>query len=259
MAFWGSNGPNYAADASTDDALGNASNNNTWGTGLASFGDSSTLANGFPLVLTDPASLSPQAQAGLLNDGIQQVILMGGTVAVTTNVENQIKALGITVIRLAGANRSDTAAKAAALETGTFSDLPMAPATSCAASSTTAPSCTKPIGLFFDTSHVDIARGDDAGGGADALAGGPHAGGIDSSHGDNPEFEGPAPILLTQDPATLSTATHDYLVANSTPKTNSDSSGPTPNGGITNFDVFGQTAAISNTTAAAALNALTGV
>jgi len=280
MAFWGNNASNIWFDVGNDDAVSNASTPTVWGTGLGANGDHCcgnprVVANGFPLVLTDPSSLSSQAQAALLNDGIQQVILMGGTLAISTNVETQLTALGIKVIRLAGADRSDTAAKAAALETGTFSDLPTGTVedtanANCDADAASGATCSKPVGLFYRTDHINLARGDNAGAGADALAGGPHAAGLDGSGvlcddirpctGDNDEdFEGPTPILLTQDPATLATATHDYLAAHSTPKADASDEGPTPDGGLITIDVFGQTVAVSNATQTAAVNALTGV
>jgi putative cell wall-binding protein len=64
--------------------------------------------HGFPLLLTGPASLSPAAAEGLTNDSVQQVIVMGGPIAISDNVLTQIEAMGISVIRIAGQDFTDT-------------------------------------------------------------------------------------------------------------------------------------------------------
>ncbi|HZT67053.1 MAG TPA: cell wall-binding repeat-containing protein [Acidimicrobiales bacterium] len=101
----------------------------------------------FPTVLTDPSSLSAPAQSALQSDGIKQVLLLGGTAAVSQNVQNQIAAMGITVTRVAGQDRTDTAAQVASIEIQ--------------------------ISGWTGATHVNLARGDNY---PDALAGGPHAG-----------------------------------------------------------------------------------
>lgn len=264
MAVAGSNAPAYAIAtffAGNDNALATSvtcpifcTGTTTWGTGINSG------SNGFPLVLTTPDALSGPAHDALLNLQIKSVILLGGTAAVSDAVASSITGLGITVMRIGGADRMDTARLVAAFETSTFSDLPAAPTTACAATAGT--SCTLPVGLFYRTDHANLARGDDF---ADALAGGPHAGFLDdafptvcaSSTGGGC-FAGPTPILLTQDPDTLSTPTHDYLAANAAANVVNDAAGPTPNGGIVTMDIFGGPAAITPATMTAAQNALTG-
>ncbi len=62
----------------------------------------------FPLLLTPQGSLGPDAAAALTNDGIQQVIVMGGPVAISDNVLTQIEAMGISVLRIAGQDFTDT-------------------------------------------------------------------------------------------------------------------------------------------------------
>ena len=99
-----------------------------------------------PLLITDPASLSSDAQTALGSLAIKQVVLLGGTAAVSPNVESQIKTMQISVVRLAGADRTQTAERIADYAIGS---------------------------LAFDTDHVNLARGDAF---ADALAGGPHGG-----------------------------------------------------------------------------------
>jgi putative cell wall-binding protein len=73
--------------------------------------DPCDIAGGpLPLLLTNSGALSGPAQQALVNLQIKQVILMGGNVAVTPAVQAQIAAAnGITVIRIGGANRQETA------------------------------------------------------------------------------------------------------------------------------------------------------
>jgi putative cell wall-binding protein len=272
MAFYGDNVSNWAHD---NNDVGNTvltdDNSIAFGTGAGSQEDAGVIANGFPLFLTTPGSLSPQAQAGLLNEGIQQVIVMGGPAAIVSSVDTTLTGLGMRVVRLAGADRSDTAAKAAAFETGTFADRAGVDTsdgrvkcdTDGAADGDgdqTATSCTKPAGLFYRTDMVNVARGDDAGGGADALSGGPYAAGLVGTNENNTPsftgFEGPTPILLTLDPNTLGSAL-GALTGGAVSKVSNDYRSDTPDGGIVLATIFGQTAAISAATATAIQNALT--
>lgn len=100
----------------------------------------------FPILLTRSTSLHGAAAAGLQNLAIKQVLLLGGTGALTSQVESQIQGLGIATRRFAGNDRSHTAALFA-----TFSI----------------------DHLGYDDDEVSLARGDLF---PDALAGGPHAG-----------------------------------------------------------------------------------
>ena len=62
-----------------------------------------------PMLLTQQGSL-PVATSGTLTDmGIQQVILMGGTTAVSPAVSTAITGMGIKVYRVSGTTRQDTA------------------------------------------------------------------------------------------------------------------------------------------------------
>lgn len=66
--------------------------------------------NAIPMLLTRAGSLSPSVVDGISHLGAQQVILMGGTTAISTAVENAIDNLpNVTVVRIAGANRQATA------------------------------------------------------------------------------------------------------------------------------------------------------
>jgi putative cell wall-binding protein len=133
-------------------------------------------AGALPLLLTNTDALSPQAQQGLSDMGIKQVIIPGGTAAVSAAAATSITSMGINVIRLAGADRTDTAGQVAAFEIAV-------------------PSATV-AGLGYNTNFVQLARGDDF---PDALAGGPYAGVTI------------APILLTSDPTALGQFTTAYL------------------------------------------------
>jgi putative cell wall-binding protein len=63
---------------------------------------------GFPLLLTPQGSLSPDAAAALTNLAVQQVIVMGGPIAISDTVLTQIQAMGISVLRIAGQDFTDT-------------------------------------------------------------------------------------------------------------------------------------------------------
>lgn len=105
-------------------------------------------AKNLPILLTTPGSLSPQAQRAINELGIEQIVVLGGTAAVSSNTESQADALpSVTTIgRLSGADRTETATKIAQWAIDNAG---------------------------FDDTHVNLARGDDF---ADALAGGPHGG-----------------------------------------------------------------------------------
>lgn len=153
-------------------------------------------AGKLPLLLTTPDALSSQARQGLTELGIQRVLILGGTAAVSQAVEDAVRALPANVSRLAGPDRTATATAIASYSLG--------------------------AGLGFSTTHVNLARGDNAGLGLDALAGGPH-GGVDKS-----------PILLAASPTALDTsagANASWLQTRSST--------------LTSGHIFGGTAAIS--------------
>jgi len=132
----------------------------------------------FPLLLTTPAALAPSAQQQLVDMGVTNVVIVGGTGAVSTAVETAIKGLGITITaRLAGADRTLTAAAIATWETNAIT--------------------TTPPGLAFSKATVHIATGADF---PDALTAGPVAG---TAPG--------AVILLAQSPTVLGPGAPAYL------------------------------------------------
>src|SRR5579875_3470642 len=137
----------------------------------------------FPLVLTDPNSLSTQAASTLSALGIQQVIVLGGPLAVSNADVSSIMGMGISVIRVAGQDATDTAIQLASLELNqqgtTFSGLGWG-----------AP------GTWNNT--VLVARGDFY---SDALAGSVLA----AIHA--------TPLLLTENPSTLGAYLPGFLNA----------------------------------------------
>ena len=62
-----------------------------------------------PVLLTDPKSLSSPAAADIKRLKATRAIIVGGPVAVSPNVANQLKELGVKVERLGGSNRYETA------------------------------------------------------------------------------------------------------------------------------------------------------
>jgi putative cell wall-binding protein len=99
-----------------------------------------------PLLLTTPTALSPAASEALTALQIKRVLLLGGEAAVSSAVQTAIAAKQITVERIGGANRFDTAARVA--------DVAVS-------------------GLAFKNTEVVVASGN---GFADALAGATYVG-----------------------------------------------------------------------------------
>ena len=107
-----------------------------------------------PLLLSAPDELLAVTRDALMYDGgldresyaAEQVVVVGGPAVVSDNVVREIEALGITVRRVAGSNRQETAIKVFEFAEAEFA---------------------------WKVDHVNLARGD---GFADAIAGGPHAG-----------------------------------------------------------------------------------
>jgi putative cell wall-binding protein len=132
-----------------------------------------------PVLLTPQASLGTDAAAALVNLGIQQVIVMGGTDAVSDAVVTQLEGMGITVLRVAGIDFTDTSQLFARF----FQD-------------TTTNTNGDDNGLDMGDSDINVSRGDYFG---DALAGAVIGGNEDE------------PVLLTFDPNTLGQYLTAYL------------------------------------------------
>ena len=130
---------------------------------------------GLPLILTTTASLSATAAQQLTDMGVKNVVIVGGTGAVSSAVETAIKGMGITTTRLAGTDRTQTAAAIATWETDTLANG----------------------GLnFAGVATVHIANGANF---PDALAAGPVAGAAQNV------------ILLAQSPTVLGPGAPTYL------------------------------------------------
>lgn len=80
---------------------------------LAYRGAGALYASGLPVLLTSPASLSPQVTAAIGALAIKQVIVMGGPLAVTNPVTNELAGAGVSVLRVAGRTDTDTAVQLA--------------------------------------------------------------------------------------------------------------------------------------------------
>ncbi len=81
-----------------------------------------SYAAGVPLAITNPLTLSPQTLTALKGAGVTDVVIVGGSVAVTPTVVGQLVTAGFTVDpnSLAGKDRSDTSTKLAAYEMANF-------------------------------------------------------------------------------------------------------------------------------------------
>lgn len=135
-----------------------------------------------PLFLTRPDSLPEETKRILASDWercpngvcIEQIIILGGTSAVGTQVEAELRALGLSVRRIAGVSRQETAVEFAEFARDeVFPDWPI--------------------------NHFNLARGDAF---PDALAGGRLG-----------EAER-AVTLITENPTTLGAATERFLREN---------------------------------------------
>jgi putative cell wall-binding protein len=181
----------------------------------------------YPLVLTNGASLSASARTVLVNMEIDEVVIVGGTSAVSENVEKQISDLGITIAhRIAGADRTETAALIAewavnGLEKTSKYD--------------------KLDGLGFDSATAHIARGDNF---ADALAAGMNVGSKNRYDADEDEYYFGQVILLSGNPNSLGGGAATYLNGKA--------------GEVTGFRAIGLTGAVSNNVLNQAAAALAG-
>jgi putative cell wall-binding protein len=112
-------------------------------------------AEGMPLAITQPGEISDGVVASLKRAGISQVIVLGGTQAVSKAVVDKLATNGITVAkRYAGADRAETSALLAEQE--------VKPA--------------KDGGYGFDDTAVNVASGGAAFDGVDALSAAPLSG-----------------------------------------------------------------------------------
>jgi hypothetical protein len=182
----------------------------------------------FPVILTTPTTLAPQAQTTLQSLAIKQVILMGGSVAIANSVATQIEALGISVLRVAGLDFTDTATQLARFEL------------------TGASNAAGAEGLGWDLNggngnEITIARGDFY---SDALAGAAFAAlAAGAGH--------PQPIVLTVDPNDLGLSLTTLLAASGSTL---GIAGDGFNSRIFVVNILGGTVAITDNTVAEVLN-----
>ncbi|MGH8981242.1 MAG: cell wall-binding repeat-containing protein [Acidimicrobiales bacterium] len=133
----------------------------------------------FPILLTTPDSLSEAASTAIKTLGITQVIVMGGQYAISNAVVSQLQGLGVSVLRVAGIDYTDTSAEAASFELSAK-------------------------GLQWKpVSQVVVARGDYF---SDGLAGAVVAAGGGKSNTHDPE-----PVLLTENPTTVGQYLKEFL------------------------------------------------
>lgn len=156
------------------------------GTSFQDAAGASVLAyrDGLPLVLTDPNTLSTEASQTLQSLGIQQVIVLGGPLAISAADVTAIQALNISVIRIAGQDLTDTAQELAQFELQ---------------------STTGDAGLGWSTgwnNEILVARGDFY---SDALAGCVLA------------YDAPTPLLLTLSPTAVGAYLTNFLGAGGSP------------------------------------------
>ncbi|MHB1920356.1 MAG: cell wall-binding repeat-containing protein, partial [Acidimicrobiales bacterium] len=136
-----------------------------------------------PLLLTPATTLSQTAVAAIEKLGIKQVILMGGPLAVTNTVEAALVAkTGVSVVRVAGKDYTDTARELARFE--------VAGATA---------------GLGWTPGHrIMVARGTFF---TDGMAGAV----LDSPHNSATGASSARPLLLTESPTVVGTSLTTFL------------------------------------------------
>ena len=78
---------------------------------------------GHPVLLSPPNELHSDVAEYLSTVGIEHVVVMGGTAALSPAVETAIEGLGVSVTRLSGTTRYDTAVRAAKLVTDRYSTV----------------------------------------------------------------------------------------------------------------------------------------
>jgi putative cell wall-binding protein len=175
-----------------------------------------------PILITAANALSPQAQSGLQGLGIQQVIVMGGPIAISNSVVTSLQGLGMSVIRIAGTDYTQTATELADFEVN---------------------STTGGLGLGWNPhGKVVVARGDFY---SDGLAGAVVTGRTET------------PLLLTENPTTVGQYLTAFLGQAGTAGIDGLGS-TTPGDVIHSLTVLGGPLAVTPTTVSALQSALGG-
>ncbi len=229
-----------------------------------------------PILLTPQGALGTEAETGLLDLGIQQVIELGGPLAISNAVNASLASQGISVLRIAGADGSETSVMLAKFELnnlanaglGEFSGNTPSYGTGCLLRVTRSPIGSQlplattilpnPVPYYADcTIPVALARGDYF---ADALTSSVITGG--GYFGAQFIPAGPEPVILAESPTTLGTYATDFFNQAGSPygidPTYQTPLSPIPGSGfkVTSITVFGGPLAIANSTLQAALNAI---
>ena len=181
-----------------------------------------SYAEDWPILLTQQGSLAAQASAAISILGIKQVVVMGGPVAVSDTVVTQLVAMGVSVLRIAGADYTNTGQLLAQFELSTTAD----------GSSRATGLDWADLGANPNTYGVNVARGDFY---ADALAGSAVGG---TNH---------SPIVLTLNPSTLGSGIPDLF--------NTEAGLTTPNH-VDAVTILGGPMAVTPATEAAVLQAI---
>lgn len=158
-----------------------------------------------PILLTTPTKLSTEAKETIGTLGTKQVIVLGGTRAISNTVVTSLEDLGLEVLRVAGRTYTDTAVQLAELEANTP---------------------TGGAGLGWSGVSVAVARGN---GFTDGLVGAVVAGKV------------PEPVLLTENQTTVGPYVTAFLKTQA--KTGIDGQGTGHK--IRELTVFGGTWAVS--------------
>lgn len=210
-------------------------------------------SRGIPMILTDPAALSPEARQTLRDLQTQQVYILGGTAAVSQAVQDElVKAtqdggLGLAVARISGADRLQTAVAIHAWATRLASN------TSLPGSIAAAPSFVTTVllarGDTFPDSLTAAVQGRGSLFGVQSINGGIGTGSDPNKL--NYCFFCEASILLTVDPNNLGASTASALTAVGA---SNATSAP-----VNAIKCLGLQSAISDAVCTASQNALAGI
>lgn len=82
---------------------------NAYGFADALSGSTFAGKSGSPILLTDKENLNKESKKALIEWNIKNVYILGGQGVVSSNVENELSTMGISINRIGGADRYDTA------------------------------------------------------------------------------------------------------------------------------------------------------
>lgn len=203
------------------------------GTGFQDAESASALAyyDQLPVLLTTPNALSSQAQSAMTSLGIQQVIVMGGPIAISDAVVTSVEDMGISVIRIAGQDYTQTATELADYLVNPLSNTSgQAEGLGVTGTATVDGSPAAP----WDPSHtLVVARGDFY---SDGLAGA-------EVTGRNTE-----PLLLTKNPSTVGSYLTTFLQGAGSPAGIDGAATTNANLQISSLTILGGPLAVNDST-----------